>query len=95
MKKVFFYCILPLLYVTFISLLVIFRIQFVASTWKGYRILAVPSSVSEKNVLKELEEQGINGTLSISSKSLCPKNELTPVTSFTLDYKDTIKKYFF
>ena len=95
MKKVFFYCILPLLYVTFISLLVILRIQFVASTWKGYRILAVPSSVSEKNVLKELEEQGINNTLSISSKSLCPKNELTPVTSFTLDYKDTIKKYFF
>lgn len=94
MKKVFC-CILPALYICFTALLIVFRIQFVASTWEGYRILAVPSSVSEKAVLKELESQGISGTLSISSKSLCPKNELTPVTSFAINYKDTIKKYFY
>ena len=95
MKKVFCYCILPILYICFISLLIIFRIQFVASTWEGYRILAVPVSVSEKKVLDELESQGISGTVSISSVSLCPKNELTPVTSFEMSYRESIKKYFF
>ena len=95
MKKVFFYCILPAVYICFISLIIIFRIQFVASIWEGYRILAVPSAVSEKKVINELESHGITDTLSISTESLCPKNEMTPVTSFGLSYKDSIKKYFF
>lgn len=95
MKKVFHYCILPVIYICCIAFLIVFRIQFVASTWEGYRILAVPASVPEKNVLKELESQGIRDTISISSKSLCPKNELTPVTSFEISYKENITKYFY
>ena len=95
MKKVFCYCILPILYICFISLLIIFRIQFVASTWEGYRILAVPVSVSEKKVLNELESQGITDVISFSSVSMCPKNELTPVTSFEMSYREAVKKYFF
>ena len=94
MKKVFCYCILPILYICFISLLIIFRIQFVASTWEGYRILAVPVSVSEKKVLNELESQGITDVISFSSVSMCPKNELTPVTSFEMSYRESIKNYF-
>lgn len=95
MKKVFHYCILPLLYISFLTLLIIFRIQFVSSIWQDYRVLAVPAAVSEKDVLKTLEECGIKDTISISSESMCPKNEITPVTGFELAYKEAIQNYFF
>ena len=72
-----------------------FRIQFVASVWEGYRILAVPVNVSEKNVLEKLKSKGINDIISISSVSLYQKNKIVPVTNFELSYKESIKKYFF
>ncbi|NLK46352.1 MAG: hypothetical protein GX297_06845 [Treponema sp.] len=95
MKKIIHYCFLPILYFCFIAVLIVFRIQFVASVWEGYRILAVPVNVSEKNVLEKLKSKGINDIISISSVSLYQKNKIVPVTNFELSYKESIKKYFF
>ena len=76
MKKIIHYCFLPILYFCFIAVLIVFRIQFVASVWEGYRILAVPVNVSEKNVLEKLKSKGINDIISISSVSLYQKIKL-------------------
>jgi len=72
------YIALILLILSFICL-VQFPVRKYSSVWKGYRVLAVGSSIEESTVLDRLERAGIDGCVTESNSMLSSPNPMVPV----------------